>query len=235
MPARSTTASTCTALVAVLLSALGAAGPAAAAAEVPFGAMALPTASEGEVGTIGSVTEPDRYVLEGYDNPPYEGQSQKLLPLPEDARPGDTNVRISAIEAPAPCTAPQPLQVGLYNPEGRFIRGIEPRDDGAYEILVPRVPGLYSLTLSVADPACAGLRYTISAGVLLGSGYNPDANRCDVLNSAVRRARRLLRDMRGKERAARKGAPRQRIHKLVVARDKALKRAQADFAKARGC
>ncbi len=91
--------------------------------------------------------------------------------------PGDEFVHsalvINQVRPPASCTVPAPLRVGLYNPEGSWIRSCGARVPATYSVLSPSLPGRYLVKLSIESPACSGLQYTIQQiGLLTATPVN---------------------------------------------------------------
>jgi hypothetical protein len=80
--------------------------------------------------------------------------------------PGDelnqTELVIDRVRAPASCAGTGPLRVGLYNPEGSWMRAVV-LHAGSYSVISPHLPGRYLVKLSIENPACSGLGYTIRA------------------------------------------------------------------------
>jgi hypothetical protein len=208
----------------VVVSAFATAAPAAAAAEAPPGALPLPAQGS---AVIASATERVRYVLEGSDN--LEETDTASVPLAKDARPGDSVVLFSDIRVPASCTSAHPLRIGVYNPEGRFMRRIQPDGDGSYRVVVPRVSGGYGVKLGIDDPACAGLSFEITLLHVAGSS-DIDKQRCRALATLISQTKTTLHKARVRERKARPGRPRTTAHKLVVAKVKALTKFTTRFA-----
>jgi len=103
---------------------------------------------------------------------------------------GDAYLRIGRIAVPAACKSPAPLRVSLYNPAGYFIGRIRPGPGGPYLFAAPRLGGRYLLRLAIADPACAGLRYSIDESTA-PNAVQPDNSKlaevraCDLARHAV--------------------------------------------------
>jgi len=228
MSARRPATAACAVLLAAMLAALTAAVPAAADAAP---ARAQPMAGADGRYRIASPAAPNRHGFEGRPNLDVDN-ADKLLPSRGETRPGDTVVVVRGIEAPATCTSRHPLTAGLYSPEGHFMHRLELAGDGDYELVIPRIPARYVLKLSIADPACAGLSYTITVDPLFGDDYDENGYKCSSRSRAVGKAERLLRKVQRREHKARAGRPRKRIHKLVVAQRAAVKDARAYYAKA---
>jgi hypothetical protein len=166
--------------------------------------------------TIRDPTDADWFVLPGI--PP---------------RGGTETVNFRTVDVPVTCMAAAPLNVGLYSPEGHFIRRVDPGRDGVYRRRAPVYPGRYLLKVTATDPTCTPLEYVVADFVEQNGytgGYNAHADLCAGLDGNVRAARRRLKRMRARARAVSRSA-RPRYRTLVRRREHQLAAARAAYVK----
>jgi len=147
-------------------------------------------------------------------------------------------IEIVLSEYPTPtCTAPTPLLVSLYTPEGLRMRTVRVSSEDALEDAFsfdgPGVPGRYVLDVRAPDPRCAGLEYfigVIPAGPdISGARAGLAPSRADVCRFdravRIREARRVSRQKR-RVRSAH-GKKRERYLRILRRYERGLREARA--------
>ncbi len=118
--------------------------------------------------------------------------------------PGEVDIVIDHIRAPAGCHTSQPLLVSLYNPERHFMAAVRPqagdRPGAATYRFVTEYSGRYLVQVDVAHPVCAPLRYAIPLHPLptptTGTSFISRADICAGDKAAVSGDRRALGKLR---------------------------------------
>jgi len=71
-------------------------------------------------------------------------------------------VFVRVLGATPSCSAPQALKIGLFNPEGRWMRTARAGAGDVATVLVPGNPSRYRLDVTPIDPGCTGLEYEVT-------------------------------------------------------------------------
>jgi Bacterial regulatory protein, arsR family len=142
--------------------------------------------------------------------------------------PDLTRVNVVVVQPGSGCVAPQPLLVGLHNPEGRWVRTYAGGPSGS-SFGLPPLPGRYYLNVRAADAGCVGLQYTFSiAHAVKGQAIVAGAVAlCRIAHNERVSAARELRSLERRRRSVRSRAARRRHARYVKTQRAELRRARA--------